>query len=62
MTLSRSGFNRLNCVIISSVRPSLKYSWPGSGLKFSNGKTASMTFSAAGREGFSATRTGMVNR
>jgi hypothetical protein len=32
-------------MIISSVNPSLKYSWLASPLKFRNGRTASMTLS-----------------
>ena len=43
ITPSRCGFNRPSCAIISSVRPSLKYSCSASPLKFSNGRTASMT-------------------
>jgi hypothetical protein len=43
ITPSRSGFNRLMFVIISSVSPSLKYS-SGSELRLSNGNTASNTF------------------
>jgi hypothetical protein len=40
-----------SCAIISSVMPSLKYSWLGSPVKFSKGRTASITRSggACGR-------------
>src|SRR5579872_263031 len=43
MTPRCSGSSRPSCVIISSVRPSLKYSCPASPVKFSKGKTANMT-------------------
>ena len=44
VTLSRSGASRASCVIISSVRPSLRYSWSASPERLSKGRTASVTF------------------
>ncbi len=43
MTASLSALSLPNCVINSSVMPSLKYSCFGSPLRFWNGSTATMT-------------------
>jgi len=42
------GFSWPNCEIVSSVRPSARYSLLGSPVRFSNGSTASMTFLEVG--------------
>src|SRR5712671_1839178 len=44
ITSNCSGSRRPNCEIVSSVRPSARYSLLGSPVRFSNGKTASMIF------------------
>src|SRR5258706_13260814 len=44
ITPNCSGLSRPNCEIVSSVRPSARYSLLGSPVRFSNGKTASMIF------------------
>src|SRR5204862_5068138 len=43
------GFTVLSWVVISSVKPSLKYSCAGSPLRLSNGRTARATRFVAGR-------------
>src|SRR5712692_7669538 len=42
ITPNCSGFSRPKCEIVSSVRPSARYSLLGSPVRFSNGSTASM--------------------
>ncbi|MBI1786180.1 MAG: hypothetical protein HYR60_01345 [Acidobacteria bacterium] len=49
ITPSRRGCSRPNWVIISSVRPSAKYSCSGSPLRLWKGSTASITLPVAGR-------------
>src|SRR5579859_1167107 len=44
ITPSCSGLSRASCEIVSSVRPSARYSLLGSPVRFSNGSTASMIF------------------
>src|SRR5260221_10592717 len=44
ITPNCSGLSRPNCEIVSSVRPSARYSLLGSPVRFSNGSTASMIF------------------
>src|SRR5258706_15939309 len=44
ITPNCSGLSRPKCEIVSSVRPSARYSLLGSPVRFSNGKTASMIF------------------
>src|SRR5437762_88088 len=46
ITPRRCGFRFPSCVLSSSVIPSLRYSWPGSSLRFSNGSTTSIIFPA----------------
>src|ERR1700757_5215652 len=47
ITLNCSGALSPSCVIISSVKPSLRYSWLGSPLRFSNGVTRIVTWRGA---------------
>src|SRR6202041_3799469 len=47
ITPNRCGSILPSCEIISSVRPSLKYSWLASPVRFSKGKTASITLARA---------------
>ena len=47
ITASRAGFKFPSCELSSSVKPSLKYSSPGSPLRFSNGNTTSMSLAGA---------------
>ena len=51
VTLSRSGSSRPSCVIISSVRPSLRYSWSASPERLSKGRTASVSLWPGGVRG-----------
>src|SRR3981189_2234627 len=44
ITPNCSGLSRPKCEIVSSVRPSARYSLLGSPVRFSNGSTASMIF------------------
>src|ERR1700746_1038149 len=44
ITPNCSGLRRPSCEIVSSVRPSARYSLLGSPVRFSNGSTASMIF------------------
>src|SRR5258708_32089394 len=44
ITPNCSGLSRPNCEMVSSVRPSARYSLLGSPVRFSNGSTASMIF------------------
>ena len=57
MTPSRPGHRRPICVIISSVRPSLKYSCVGSLLRFANGSTTSRTLASCRRTASTGGRT-----